>query len=74
MIIYNITANVSLEIVDKWNSDSGITYAIAYKCNSLQDLQKYEISFSKNLRVEYDLKFAQSAPTFRTIMEVLDEF
>ena len=45
-----------------------------YKCNSLQDLQKYEISFSKNLREEYNLKFAQSAPTFRTIMEVLDEF
>ena len=102
MIIYNITANVSLEIVDKWlewmkevhiphvmktnmfvscsinriisNSDSGITYAIAYKCKSLKDLQKYEISFSKNLSKEYDIKFAQSAPTFRTIMVVLDEF
>lgn len=102
MIIYNITANVNLEVAHSWliwmkeihipsvmktdlfisaninriisNSDTGITYAIAYKCRSLKDFQKYEITFASKLRDEYNLLYADSAPTFRTIMEVVEEF
>ncbi|MAJ13230.1 MAG: hypothetical protein CMD09_04425 [Flavobacteriales bacterium] len=102
MIIYNITANVDLEIVEDWllwmkekhipkvletklfvsatinriisNSDSGSTYAIAYKSKSLADLQKYETLFATDLRNEYNLKYSNSAPTFRTIMEIEKEF
>ena len=102
MIIYNITANVDLEIVEDWllwmkekhipkvletklfvsatinriisNSDSGSAYAIAYKSKSLADLQKYETLFATDLRNEYNLKYSNSAPTFRTIMEIEKEF
>jgi|TARA_B110000263_G_scaffold141114_1_gene122388 hypothetical protein len=56
------------------NSDTGITYAIAYKCRSLKDLQKYEITFASTLRDEYNLLYADSAPTFRTIMKLVEEF
>ena len=66
-----ISANIN-RVISK--SDTGITYAIAYKCQTLKDLQRYEITFARKIRNEYNLKYAQSAPTFRTIMEILDEF
>ena len=56
------------------NSDSGSTYAIAYKSKSLADLQKYETLFATDLRNEYNLKYSNTAPTFRTIMEIEKEF
>jgi len=55
------------------NSDTGITYAIAYKCNSLKDLQEYESRYATKLRDEYNLIYSDLAPTFRTIMEVIEE-
>ena len=102
MIIYNITANVSDNIVEEWlswmkqnhiprvlqtnlflsasinriisNTDSGTTYAIAYKLESLASLQKYETQYAPKLRDEYNSKFSNNAPVFRTIMELEEEF
>lgn len=102
MIIYNVTANVSDNIVEEWlswmkedhiprvlqtnlflsasinriisNTDSGTTYAIAYKLESLASLQKYETQYAPILRDEYNSKFSANAPTFRTIMELEEEF
>ena len=102
MIIYNVTANVSDNIVEEWliwmkedhiprvlqtnlfisasinrivsNSDSGTTYAIAYKLESLAILQKYETQYAPKFRDEYNSKFPTNAPTFRTIMELEEEF
>ena len=102
MIIYNVTANVSDNIVEEWliwmkedhiprvlqtnlfisvsinriisNSDSGTTYAIAYKLESLAILQKYETQYAPKLRDEYNSKFPTNAPAFRTIMKLEEEF
>ena len=54
-------------------SDTGITYAVAYKCRSLKDLQEYESRYATKLRDEYHLLYSDLAPTFRTIMEVIEE-
>tara|TARA_B100000965_G_scaffold394163_1_gene405982 strand:- start:2197 stop:2505 length:309 start_codon:yes stop_codon:yes gene_type:complete len=56
------------------NKDTGTTYAIAYKIESLSLLQKYETEFAPKLREEYTSKFLDAAPAFRTIMRVEDEF
>ena len=56
------------------NSDTGTTYAVAYKLKNLADLQKYETKFSNRFREEYNSKFSASAPTFRTVMQVEETF
>ena len=56
------------------NSDTGTTYAISYKTTSLSNLQKYEVKYAPKLREEYNSKFSINAPTFRTIMELEEEF
>ena len=56
------------------NKDTGTTYAVAYKIESLSLLQKYETEFAPKLRNEYGLKFLDKAPAFRTIMQVEDKF
>ena len=56
------------------NSDSGTTYAIAYKTKSMANLQNYETNYAPKLRDEYNSKFSSHAPTFRTIMRVEEEF
>jgi|TARA_B110000305_G_scaffold46702_3_gene49830 hypothetical protein len=55
-------------------ADDGVSYAIAYKCDSLQDLQIYETKFSKVLQKDYIDKFGETAPAFRTIMAVENTF
>ena len=55
------------------NRDTGTTYAIAYKTDSLSSLQMYEAKFAPKLREEYLAKFSNDAPAFRTIMEEIEE-
>tara|TARA_B110001450_G_C17264627_1_gene336939 strand:+ start:24 stop:332 length:309 start_codon:yes stop_codon:yes gene_type:complete len=52
----------------------GISYAIAYECASLKDLQVYETKFSKVLQKEYTDKFGATAPAFRTVMTIENTF
>ena len=54
--------------------EDGVSYAIAYKCDSLKDLQIYETKFSKVLQKEYSDKFGETAPVFRTIMTIENTF
>jgi len=56
------------------NNDSGCTYAVAYTCHSLKDLQKYESTFAVNLQEKYKTQFGENAPSFRTIMSIEKEF
>ena len=55
------------------NRDTGTTYAIAYKTDSLSSLQMYESKYAPKLREEYLAKFSNDAPAFRTIMEEIEE-
>ena len=54
--------------------DDGVSYAIAYECTSLKDLQIYETKFSNVLQKEYTDKFGATAPAFRTVMTIENTF
>jgi len=54
--------------------DSDNTFAIAYTCNSMKDLHKYEIEFSSVLQNKHISRFGKKVVVFRTVMEVLKDF
>ena len=56
------------------NSDSGITYAIAYKCKTMKDLHNYQVNYSPSLQKKHSDKYGTKVVAFRTLLEKLEEF
>ena len=54
--------------------DSGDTYAIAYTCESMKDLHKYQVKFAPELQKKHVARYGEKAVAFRTLMEVVQEF
>tara|TARA_X000000368_G_C22986194_1_gene692261 strand:+ start:523 stop:831 length:309 start_codon:yes stop_codon:yes gene_type:complete len=54
--------------------DSDNTYAIAYTCTTMKDLNQYQIEFSSELQKKYIARYGDKTVDFRTIMEVIEEF
>ena len=54
--------------------DSGDTYAIAYTCESMKDLHKYQVKFAPELQKKHVARYGEKAVAFRTLMEVLKEY
>ena len=54
--------------------DSGNTFAIAYTCNSMKDLHKYQVKFAPELQKKHVARYGEKAVAFRTLMEVVQEF
>ena len=54
--------------------DSGNTFAIAYTCNSMKDLHKYQVKFAPELQKKHVARYGEKAVAFRTLMEVLKEY
>ena len=55
-------------------ADSNNTFAIAYNCQNLKDLHEYQVNFSGKLQQKHIERYGDKAVTFRTIMEVIEEF
>lgn len=55
-------------------SDKNNTFAIAYSCNSMQELHHYKVNFAAKIQQKHIKKFGDKAVAFRTILEVLDHF
>ncbi len=50
----------------------GVTYAIQYTLNSMNDLEKYQREFSNNLQKETIEKYGGKFHAFRTVLETVD--
>lgn len=55
-------------------SEDGDTFAVQYKCDSMQDLHQYHLRFSKALKKKHIDRYGDKVVCFRTILEELDKF
>ena len=49
----------------------GITYAIQYFCNSIEDYEKYQNEYAPKLQQEHTERYQGKFVAFRTLMRVL---
>ncbi len=49
----------------------GVTFAVQYFCNNLEDFKKYELDFAPSLRKKHYDKYGERALAFRTLLEVI---
>jgi len=54
--------------------DSDNTFAIAYTCESMKDLHQYQVKFAPELQKKHVARYGEKAVTFRTLMEVIQEY
>ena len=54
--------------------DSDNTFAIAYTCESMKDLHQYQLKFAPELQKKHVARYGEKAVTFRTLMEVIQEY
>lgn len=54
--------------------DTGSTFAIAYTCPSMKDLHQYQINFATELQKQHISRYGDKAVTFRTLMEIIQEY
>jgi hypothetical protein len=54
--------------------DSNSTFAVAYTCKSMKDLNHYQIKYAAELQQKHISRYAEKVVSFRTIMEVIEEF
>lgn len=55
-------------------ADTNTTIAIAYYCNSMSDLHRYQVKFSNIFQEKHRSKYGEHVEAFRTILEEIDEF
>jgi predicted GTPase len=55
-------------------ADTNTTIAIAYYCNSMSDLHRYQVKFSNIFQEKHRSKYGKHVEAFRTILEEIDEF
>ena len=54
--------------------DSDNTFAIAYTCESMKNLHQYQLKFAPELQKKHVARYGEKAVTFRTLMEVIQEY
>lgn len=56
------------------SEDHGVTYSVQYRANSREDLDRYYSKFADALRKEALKQFADKVLSFRTELEIVDEY
>ena len=56
------------------SNDTDSTFAVAYVCNTIQELHSYQANFANKLQEKHYSVFGDKAVAFRTFMEVVKEF
>ncbi len=51
--------------------DSGVTYAVQYSCQDMEQYERYLADHSERLRAESEKYYGVKAVAFRTLLEVL---
>jgi hypothetical protein len=54
--------------------DEGVTYAVQYRCASMEILDRYLSEYAPALQLDHTLKFGTDVIAFRTILEVEGEY
>lgn len=65
------SAQINRVIAEK---DSNNTFAVSYKCLSMKDLHRYQVTFSDNLSKKHISRYGDKVIAFRSIMEVIENF
>ncbi|NUM50946.1 MAG: DUF4286 family protein [Flavobacteriales bacterium] len=60
------------KILSTQPDETGITYAIQYTCNSINELNQYQEKFAGSLQKEHSEKYRGKFAAFRTILEIID--
>ena len=53
--------------------DEGLTFAIQYSCENMEQLEEYHRTHAAGLQREHKERYGERAVAFRTILERLDE-
>lgn len=51
----------------------GLTYAIQYVCNSMEDFQDYQANYAPALQAEHTQRYQGKFAAFRTVLEIIHE-
>lgn len=54
-------------------SEGGVSYAIQYLCNSMEDLEDYQKEHAPRLQQEHTERYAGKFAAFRTLLEVVHQ-
>jgi hypothetical protein len=54
--------------------DEGVTYAIQYRCTSMEILDQYLSEYAQALQLDHILKFGEDVVAFRTILETAGDY
>ncbi|MBK8443104.1 MAG: DUF4286 family protein [Sphingobacteriales bacterium] len=54
------------------DEEDGVTYAVQYFCNSLDNINKYREHYATALQAEHQRRYGNHYVAFRTILEVLE--
>jgi len=66
-----IEAKLQKLVLDKKDEK---TFAVAYKCSSIEELKKYQTKYANDLQAEHIKRYKDKALAFRTVLEVIAEF
>ena len=66
-----IEAKLQKLVLDKKDEK---TFAVAYKCSSIEELKKYQTKYANDLQAEHIKRYKDKALAFRSVLEVITEF
>ena len=72
--IMKILKNKPADFMVLSGDDGGETYAIAYTCESMKDLHKYQVNFAPMLQQKQTDRYGTKVVAFRTLLEVVSKF
>lgn len=52
----------------------GLSYAITYVANSMDDMERYQMEYAPRLQQEHSARYAGKFAAFRTFLELVEEF
>ena len=61
-----------LHLLNEEDGNTGATFAIQYFCETMQDYDKYQAEFAKNLQFEHSRRYKGKFVAFRTLLEVIE--
>ena len=57
-----------------YKEEGAVSYTVAYFCENMKNLHEYQAKFANKLQQDYHQNFANKTNTFRTLIEVIEEF
>jgi Domain of unknown function (DUF4286) len=58
-----------LKLLNEEENNTGVTFAVQYFCETLQDYHQYQNTFAKELQFEHSRRYNGKFVAFRTLLE-----